>query len=81
MQCFCGHLMEKININNDEFYSCPNCGYLRKNNNLSSKQEKERYDLHICDEGYHKYMENVFLKIKPYLFGRCLDYGYKEIKR
>ncbi len=79
MQCFCGHLMEKININNEEYYTCPNCGYLRKSRKISKEKEKERYDLHICDDGYKEYMKRVFLKIKPYVSGKCLDYGCGKI--
>lgn len=79
MKCFCGTLMEELNINNVSYYNCKNCGYLRKNNNLTKEMEKERYDLHVCDEGYHKYMEDVFNKIRPYVFGRCLDYGCGKI--
>ena len=79
MQCFCGHLMEKININNEEYNICPNCGYLRKSRKISKEKEKERYDLHICDDGYKEYMKILFLKIKPYVSGKCLDYGCGKI--
>ena len=79
MKCFCGNEFTKITIHKDEFLSCNSCGYLRKINILSSKEEKERYDLHICDDGYLKYMENVYLKIKPYIKGVSLDFGCGKI--
>ena len=79
MKCFCGNLMEEITINNVKYCECKNCGYLRKNTSLTRDEEKERYDLHICDSGYKEYMKKVFLKIKKYVNGRCLDYGCGKI--
>lgn len=80
MQCFCGKLMHSRKINKMDFYECPNCHYLKKANKLSSIDEKKRYDLHICDEGYRKYMSGVYLKIKPYLNeGISIDYGCGQI--
>lgn len=80
MRCFCHNLMEKKLINNMEFYHCSNCGYLKKINIPTLEQEKSRYDLHICDEGYQKYMNCVFNKVKPYLInGESLDFGCGKI--
>ena len=72
--------MEELHINKDKYYRCSKCGYLRKINILSSTEEKKRYDSHICDEDYIKYMENVYLKIKKYLKdGLSIDYGCGKI--
>lgn len=80
MECFCGFLYENCIINKTKFYICKNCGHLKKVDIISEDKEKERYDLHICDDGYHKYMHNVFNKIKPYLNpGKSLDFGCGQI--
>ena len=80
MLCFCRSEMEELQINKDKYYRCPKCGYLKKSNILSSSEEKKRYDSHICDEGYLKYMENVYLKVKKYLKeGLSIDYGCGKI--
>jgi hypothetical protein len=52
MNCFCGGEFLKTLINKNEYLLCKECGYLRKISNLSSKEEKERYDMHVCDTGY-----------------------------
>ena len=46
---------------------------------LNPTEEKQRYDMHICDEGYKKYMYNVYLSIQNYVSGKCLDYGCGQI--
>lgn len=79
MNCFCGALFEKITINKNEYELCKSCGYLRKISNLSSKEEKERYDNHVCDLGYLEYMEGVYKKIKPHIKGVSLDFGCGKI--
>ena len=80
MQCFCGNLMHNRKINKMNFFECPNCNYLKKIDKLSSIDEKKRYDLHVCDDGYHKYMTGVYDKIKSYLNrGISLDYGCGQI--
>lgn len=79
MNCFCGSEFVKIQVNKNEYYSCNACGYLRKISNLSSKEEKERYDMHVCDDGYLKYMEGVYKKIKPSIKGVSLDFGCGQI--
>lgn len=80
MECFCGFLYEECIINNTKFYICKNCGHLRKLNIISEAEEKIRYDLHVCDDGYHKYMHGVFTKIKSYLNdGLSLDFGCGQI--
>lgn len=79
MKCFCGFEMELIDINNTPYFRCKNCGYLRKNQVLNSIDEKARYDLHICDDGYQKYMQRVYESIKKYVSGKCLDYGCGKI--
>lgn len=72
--------MKKRIINKMEFFACDNCNYLKKINKLSKAEEKKRYDLHVCDEGYHSYMNNIYMKIKPYLNnGVSLDYGCGQI--
>lgn len=79
MKCFCGHDFSDLKVNNLDYFLCENCGYLRKKEIPSSKEEKSRYDNHICDDGYKEYMELVYQKIKPYLVGNCLDYGCGKI--
>ena len=80
MLCFCKNKMKKVIINNRIFYECDNCGFLKKNDVPTPSLEKERYDHHICDEGYLKYMNNIFLSIKKYLNnGISLDYGCGQI--
>lgn len=79
MKCFCQEEMELISINNIPYFSCKKCGYLRKNSILNKVDEKKRYDLHICDEGYKKYMHKVYDSIKKYVSGKCLDYGCGKI--
>lgn len=79
MNCFCGGKFENIEINDIMYEQCSSCGYLRKITNLSSKEEKERYDMHVCDSGYLKYMEMVYEKIKPYIKGVALDFGCGQI--
>lgn len=72
--------MNEIKINNDDFYDCPNCKYLKRKSILSSKLEKERYDKHICDDGYIKYMNKMYDSIKSYIIGKdILDYGCGQI--
>ena len=79
MNCFCGGEFLKTLINKNEYLLCKECGYLRKISNLSSKEEKERYDMHVCDTGYMKYMEGVYEKIKPSIQGVSLDFGCGQI--
>lgn len=80
MQCFCGKEMKEIKIKNTYFRKCPYCEYLKKMNQLSPKSEKERYDAHICDEGYLKYMKGISHKIIPFLKeGVSLDFGCGKI--
>lgn len=79
MKCFCGSDFVSLKVNNIAYFSCENCGYLRKKEVPNSSLEKARYDDHICDENYLKYMESVYQKIKPYISGRCLDFGCGKI--
>ena len=80
MLCFCENKMNLIEINKTLYYACSNCGYLRKKHIPNQIEEKNRYDAHVCDEGYISYMNNVFLKLKPYLNnGKSLDYGCGQI--
>lgn len=72
--------MKKRIINKMDFFECPNCSYLKKANKLSASDEKKRYDMHKCDEGYRKYMNNVYKMVSQYLKdGRSLDYGCGQI--
>lgn len=79
MNCFCGGEFLKTLINKNEYLLCKECGYLRKISNLSSKEEKERYDNHVCDFNYLEYMDRVYHKIKPYIKGVSLDFGCGKI--
>lgn len=80
MECFCGFTYEKILINKTKFYICKKCGHLLKEETISDVLEKQRYDQHICDDGYHKYMYGVYNKINPYLNkGDSLDFGCGQI--
>ena len=80
MVCCCKKNMNKILINDEVFFECPSCGLLLKEAILSPIDEKHRYDLHICDEGYLKYMHGVFNKIKTYIYGeKILDFGCGQI--
>ena len=80
MRCFCNNEMKKIIIDNHEYYLCDSCGYLKKASALDCTREKERYDKHVCDEGYLRYMEGVYKKILPYLNeGLSLDFGCGKI--
>ena len=75
MICFCGNKMIDLKINNINYNLCPSCKFLSKNTNLTEKEEKDRYDLHICDEKYIEYMNLVYEKISKYLNdGKSIDY-------
>ena len=76
MKCFCGTEMVYEISQNSEFFKCPFCSFLKKKNIPSYEVSKQRYDNHVCDEGYYKYMEKIKEKITPYLIsGTSLDYG------
>ena len=80
MICFCDNIMEFVKINKYELFICNNCGHIKKKNILPNQLQKARYDNHVCDDGYLKYMNNVFEIIKPYLNdGVSLDYGCGQI--
>lgn len=80
MICFCKNAMKKININGILFYECPHCGFMSKSIVLSSDCEKKRYDQHVCDDGYLKYMNKVYINIKDYIKeGISLDFGCGQI--
>ena len=80
MLCFCGAKMNRLIINGNEFYRCSSCGYLKKTDILKPVDEKKRYDSHICDEGYLKYMNSVYNKLLPLLEdGASIDYGCGKI--
>ena len=80
MECFCGFLYEECIINKTKFYICKNCGHLRKIELLNEENEKKRYDMHVCDDGYNKYMHGVYKKIQPFLNkGLSLDFGCGQI--
>ena len=72
--------MNKLSLDRYDLYQCPVCEFVKKKNILSSCLEKARYDQHVCDSGYLKYMNNVYDKIKAYLNdGISLDYGCGQI--
>lgn len=79
MKCFCGNDFMDFDINNEPFFLCEKCGYLRKKNIPNKEEEKERYDHHICDLGYQKYMEGVMNRLMPNISGKCLDFGCGKI--
>ncbi len=79
MKCFCECTKITNIIQKEEVLICPKCGLISKVKIVSNKLEKQRYDMHICDVGYKKYMNNIYLSIKDYLMGDCLDYGCGKI--
>lgn len=80
MICFCKSEMNSINIGKSEYFLCSSCGYLRKKYEISDVEQKKRYDNHICDSGYLKYMNKIYSNISRYLNkGVCLDYGCGQI--
>ncbi len=80
MICFCKTVMEQLNINKYKLYRCPKCGYLKKDIVISDIDAKARYDKHICDESYKKYMVGIYNTIKESLNdGISLDYGCGQI--
>ncbi len=80
MLCFCENRMNKILIQKEFYYKCENCGYLKKINKPSPDKEFERYENHIVDEAYKKYMFNIMNKVIPYMQkGLTLDFGCGKI--
>lgn len=80
MSCkICNGKIELIEINGEKYKFCSKCHFLERVNILTEKEEKDRYDLHICDEDYIKYMNNIYLQIKDYIKGDTLDYGCGKI--
>lgn len=77
MECFYDHFpMEKKVYQGRSFYRCPHCAFLRKEQILSPKEQKNRYDYHQVDENYLKYMNGIVQKIRPLLVGKkILDFG------
>jgi hypothetical protein len=72
--------MEFVKVNNYELYICNECGHIKKKNILPDDLQKVRYDNHVCDDGYLKYMNGVYEKIKEHLIlGESLDYGCGQI--
>lgn len=72
----CSNKLQKIIINKMEFNYCKSCEALYKTNTPPPLEEKRRYMHHVIDDGYKKYMENIFLKIKDFLNpGLSLDFG------
>lgn len=65
-----------LKIGNIEYWYCENCGFLKKNTELSLIEEKKRYDLHNCDDAYVEYMSKLAEQMIPYLNeGVSLDFG------
>ena len=78
--CFCGGKEKNVIIHNNNYKLCTRCGFLQKQDFLTPKLEKERYDKHICDVKYYEYMKSVYAKIKKYLNkGISLDYGCGQV--
>lgn len=80
MKCCCKAPTEEEIIQNTRVKSCKNCGLIQKIEFLSFQEEKKRYDLHVCDEGYQNYLYKVFERIKNEIKpGRVLDFGCGRI--
>lgn len=80
MKCFCNNEMSLVKYDKIEYYLCDKCGYLMKKNLPSSSEELDRYNKHVCDDKYIKYMNNIYSEIKEYLYGnKILDYGCGRI--
>lgn len=79
VKCCCS--ISKISdiIQREAVSICPKCGLITKKNIVPSNLEKERYDLHICDDGYRKYMRGIYESISPYIKKDCLDFGCGKI--
>lgn len=79
MKCCCNVLKCETKIQGVAVDICPKCGLLTKRERISFLEERKRYDAHICDEGYQRYMESIFSMLHPYIKGKTLDYGCGKI--
>ncbi|MDE6413809.1 MAG: class I SAM-dependent methyltransferase [Anaeroplasmataceae bacterium] len=79
MKCCCKLLKKDTFIQGVPVEICPSCGLITKQNYISLKEEKKRYDAHRCDDGYKRYMEALFTKLEQYIKGSTLDYGCGQI--
>lgn len=78
---FCQTSLENKYLFKEEYCYCPKCRHLIKLKMASIEEQKIRYDAHICDVNYHKYMANVYNAIKPFIVGKSiLDYGCGKVK-
>ncbi|MCM1131371.1 MAG: class I SAM-dependent methyltransferase [Roseburia sp.] len=80
MKCCCQISLKKEKIQGFPTLICPRCGLITKATRVSFQEEKKRYDAHICDRGYIRYMEGLYEKLKQYIKGFfALDYGCGKI--
>ncbi|MDE5856057.1 MAG: class I SAM-dependent methyltransferase [Anaeroplasmataceae bacterium] len=79
MKCCCNIFKNEAKIQDVPVEICPLCGLITKKRSISLEEERKRYDAHICDEGYVKYMQSIFSKISPFIQGIVLDYGCGKI--
>lgn len=78
--CSCGQNFINLSFQRMDFLLCNNCGYLKKESSLTQAEQKDRYDCHVCDEGYKAYMEKIVLSVEPFLKSKkCLDFGCGQI--
>lgn len=76
MKCCTNSSIIEETIQKTEVNRCTHCGLIQKKMFLSFFEEKKRYDLHICDDGYRIYMKKVLDTIRNDIKkGRCLDFG------
>ncbi len=77
----CSKKIEEVLIKDTLYYHCLHCDFLfKKNRELDKDVEMKRYNLHIIDDGYKKYMYQIFLNIKDDLIsGNSLDFGCGKI--
>lgn len=77
----CNREFKTFFVNKILCYKCDNCSLVKKVNLPSNIEEKERYDHHICDEGYMNYMKKLYESFKDYMLdGLTLDFGCGKLK-
>lgn len=80
MRCGCGGKMRFLEVKKQSYFLCETCGFLKKQAVLPKEEQKRRYDFHVCDAGYRRYMERIKQQILPFIReGLCLDYGCGSI--
>lgn len=80
MKCCANSIIVEETIQKTVVNHCLTCGLIQKKTFLSLEEEKKRYDFHVCDDGYKKYMEGILNQIKYDIKpGRILDFGCGQI--